>query len=284
MTFTQPLRPPKKTWPNKASLPTMYDLPSEDPEEPGLPDEFHDYQPALLSETFRLSDYTSENIFSAADLNLYYDPDNNWYKRPDWFGVIGKPEGCDSDELRMSYVVWQEEIVPFVIVELISPGTEDEDFGRTENKRGRPPTKWTVYERILQIPYYVIYNRYEDSLSAFRLQNGRYQLMAVGAERTVWFSEISAGLGIWQGKYKRFTREWLRWYDVNGWIPTEKEASDQQILQERVAKQQAQQAAAEAQQAAAEAQQAVEEAQQRNEHLRAKLEELGIDADQLDLD
>ena len=38
--------------PRKA-LPTMYDLPSEDPEEPGLPDEFHIYQPQLLRDTFR---------------------------------------------------------------------------------------------------------------------------------------------------------------------------------------------------------------------------------------
>jgi hypothetical protein len=33
------------------SLPTMYDLPSENPEEMGLPDEFHDAQPDLLKET-----------------------------------------------------------------------------------------------------------------------------------------------------------------------------------------------------------------------------------------
>jgi hypothetical protein len=31
----------------------MYDLPSEDPKEPDLPDEFHDYQPQLLRETFQ---------------------------------------------------------------------------------------------------------------------------------------------------------------------------------------------------------------------------------------
>jgi hypothetical protein len=33
---------PQKDWP------TMYDLPSEDSEEMGLPDEFHDFQPELL--------------------------------------------------------------------------------------------------------------------------------------------------------------------------------------------------------------------------------------------
>lgn len=40
--------------PRGAPLPTMYDLPSEDPEEDGLPDEFHDFQPQLLRETFQL--------------------------------------------------------------------------------------------------------------------------------------------------------------------------------------------------------------------------------------
>jgi hypothetical protein len=29
------------------TLPTMYDLPSESPEEMGLPDEFHDVQPDM---------------------------------------------------------------------------------------------------------------------------------------------------------------------------------------------------------------------------------------------
>lgn len=37
-------------------------------------------------------------------------------------------------------------------------------------------------------------------------------------------AEIGAGLGLWQGKYKRFTREWLRWYNDSGWILTSEEA------------------------------------------------------------
>lgn len=78
---TDPPRPPWET------LPTMYALPSENPEEPGLPDEFHDFQPQLLSATFRLKDYAADQIFTASDLNLYYDVRHQlWYKRPDWFG------------------------------------------------------------------------------------------------------------------------------------------------------------------------------------------------------
>ncbi|MFM7576337.1 MAG: Uma2 family endonuclease, partial [Microcystaceae cyanobacterium] len=48
----------------------MYDLPSEDPEEPGLPDEFHLLQPELLRQTFRPPSYETDKFFTASDLNL----------------------------------------------------------------------------------------------------------------------------------------------------------------------------------------------------------------------
>ena len=70
----------------KETLPTMYDLPSEDPEEPGVPDQFHIYQPRLLEDTFRPPSYPSDQVFTASDLNLYYDVHHTQgYKRPDWF-------------------------------------------------------------------------------------------------------------------------------------------------------------------------------------------------------
>ena len=93
-------------------LPTMYDLPSEDPEEPGLPDEFHLLQPELLRQTFQPPAYAADNFFTASDLNLYYDPSHpQWYKRPDWFGVLGVSRLYDQRDLRLSYVIWQEEII-----------------------------------------------------------------------------------------------------------------------------------------------------------------------------
>jgi hypothetical protein len=44
----------------------MYDLPREDPEEPGLPDQFHLLEPQLLAETFRPPIYPSDQIFTAS--------------------------------------------------------------------------------------------------------------------------------------------------------------------------------------------------------------------------
>jgi len=36
----------------------------------------------------------------------------------------------EEKDLRLSYVTWQEGVNPFVIVELLSPGTEGENLGR----------------------------------------------------------------------------------------------------------------------------------------------------------
>lgn len=104
--MTLPIRLPPQSDPPlspRLTLPTMYDLPSEAPEELGLPDEFHLYQPQLLRETFQPPGWNPEIIFTAADLNLYYDLRHpNWYKRPDWFAVLGIPRLYDGNNLRLT--------------------------------------------------------------------------------------------------------------------------------------------------------------------------------------
>ena len=252
----------------------MYDLPSEDPEEPGLPDEFHDLQAQLLSFTFRPPNYPVSQVFSASDMNLYYDVRHpQWYKRPDWFGVVGIPRLYDEVDMRLSYVVWQEGIDPFVVVELLSPGTQKEDLGETDAEKlpsaaeklagngqeiqpqtsAKPPRKWEVYEQILRLPYYVVFSRYTNQLRAFRLEGAHYQELEL-LELRVWISELELGLGLWPGEYQGIERLWLRWYDAQGnWILTEAE-------QER---------------------QRAELAESRLESLRHRLRESGIDPDTL---
>jgi Uma2 family endonuclease len=256
----------------KAQLPTMYDLPSEDPEEPGLPDEFHDFQPDLLRITFRPPNYPKDQVFSACDLNLYYDVRHpRWYKRPDWFGVVGVPRLYAGYDLRLSYVIWQEGVNPFVAVELLSPGTEKEDLGEidrgiTEN----PPGKWEVYEQILQIPYYVVFDRYTDRLRAFTLVSGRYQELEL-TEPRIWMPLLELGLGLWQGECQGVDRLWLRWYDANGnWILTEAE-------QERREKELAQQQFESSQQQLESTQQQLEMERQRAAELTQRLRDLGVE-------
>ncbi|BAZ68265.1 MAG: Uma2 family endonuclease [Pelatocladus maniniholoensis HA4357-MV3] len=231
----------------KEVLPTMYDLKSEDPEEPGLPDEFHIYQPQLLRETFCPPTYSPDEVFVASDLNLYYDSRHPlWYKRPDWYAVVGVSRLYEEKDLRLSYVVWQEGVNPFVVVELLSPSTEKEDLGRNLRVVDQPPTKWQVYEQILRVPYYIVFDRYTDTLRAFILQADRYTEINLEEQR-IWMPTLELGLGLWQGTYQGITRLWLRWYDVNGnWIATP-----------------------------------IEQEAERSERLAAKLRELGINPNEL---
>jgi Uma2 family endonuclease len=247
MTFpSYPLPQRDPPLPPRENLPTMYDLPSEDPEEPGSRGEYHDLQPQLLSRTFRTSYYSFDNLFMGTDINLYYDVRYPLrYKRPDWFVVLGVPRLYDRVDLRSSYVIWQEGIDPFVVVELLSPGTEKEDLGQDiaselENSSNgqiseTPPRKWEVYERILRIPYYVVFSRYTDEIHFFKLVGGRYQELVLDAdEPKAWLPEIEIGLGLWFGEFEGIERLWLRWYDSQGnWIPTDTEQERQRAERER---------------------------------------------------
>ncbi len=284
---------PVKPWP------TMYDLPSENPEDPGLPDIFHDQQPQLLKETFQPPTYTSDNVFVASDLNLYYDRQHeHWYKRPDWFAVVGISPLYQGRDLRNSYVVWDEQVIPLLVVELLSPGTEDEDLGRTTSLPQRPPTKWEVYETILQIPYYVVFSRRTDEVQFFKLTPTGYVKQPL-TTKTLWLPEVQLGLGLWEGKYDGLERQWLRWRDVNGQcLPTPMERAEherqraeqerQRAKQERQRTKQERQRAVQAeqqvllerQQAALERQRATE-AMQRADKLAAKLRALGLDPEEL---
>ena len=237
-------------------LPTMYDLPSEDPEEPGLPDEFHDLQPQLLSRTLSLSSYSRENCFTASDLNLYYNVRHPlWHKRPDWFLVVDVPRLYEQRDLRRSYVIWQEGNPPTVVVEFLSPGTEAEDLGRfydgtAEGSEGetanavvsngdnqatqaKPPGKFEVYETRLRVPYYFVYSRFTQRLRYFKLEGRQYQEQPLNSEPPlVWLTDLEIGLGIWQGEFEGVTAAWLRWCDRDGnWLLTDTEQAQAQLLQ-----------------------------------------------------
>jgi Uma2 family endonuclease len=262
---------PREQWP------TMYDLPSEDPEEPGKPDEFHSFQPQLLSATFRLTDVATDQIFTAADLNLYYDINHpRWYKRPDWFAVVGVPRFySDDDDLRLSYVTWQEQVNPYLVVELLSPGTADEDLGIAPTTAPDvPPSKWRVYEQILRIPYYAVFNRYTGHLQAFRLRDGGYAPITILDGRFT-IPELGIGLGLWHGEFQEFVRDWLRFFDADGqWILTPLEMAREQTDRERLR-------AEEARQRAEQEHQRAEQARQRAERLAEFLRSQGIDPDQV---
>jgi Uma2 family endonuclease len=258
----------------------MYDLPSEFPEEPGLPDEFHALQPHLLSHSLSLVNYSRNEWFTGTNLNLYYDPQHPlWHKRPDWFLALDVPCLYGGRELRRSYVTWQEGRSPHMVIEFLSPGTEEQNLGRfyrlDETNGGaassttipapdgeNTPHKLTVYERYLRVPHYLIFDRRQRSLRYFQLVGTTYQEQAV-ADQTpmVWFEDLQVGLGIWEGEFDGILSHWLRWCDAAGqWLPTDTEREQQAREQERLAK---------------------EQAQQRADRMAQRLRELGINPEEI---
>jgi Uma2 family endonuclease len=222
-------------------LPTMYNLPSENKtEEPAL-DEYHHIQADLLKDCFLLPDYPASQIFTAMDMYLYYDPAHpRWYKRADWFAVVGVPRLYKGRDLRQSYVLWDEGVSPFIVAEFLSSGTKDEDLGLTEEVEGKPPIKWKVYEQILKIPYYLIFDEEDKAgkLRVFKLVDEKYQELTITNNR-LWIPELKIGIGVWHGNYEGMTRKWLHWYDANGeWLPTPLERAELRAEQERHQKEQ----------------------------------------------
>jgi Uma2 family endonuclease len=262
---TNPPHPPSET------MPTMYDLPSEDPEEPGLPDEFHYFQPQLLRETCELPQHSPQNLFIGTDINLYYDGRHPlWYKRPDWFLVVGVSAAQQQREMRLSYVIWQETVAPFLVIELLSPGTEAEDLGQTLREVNQPPTKWQVYEQILRIPYYATFDRYKNQFQLFQLVGIRYQSISL-SEQLYWFEELGVGLGVWQGQYQRIEGLWLRWQNADKtWIPTANERAEQERQRTDQERQRTEQE-----------RQRADQEHQRAERLAERLRQLGVDPDQI---
>ena len=178
-------------------------------------------------------------------------------------------------------MVWQEGVNPFLVVELLSPGPEKEDLGEwgavgdtpattaaaTNSSNGQsnpetPPGKWDVYERILRVPYYVVFSRYSNRMRGFKLDGGRYREQPMNAEKPqFWIPEIKLGLGVWSGEYEGINRSWLRWHDAQGnWVPTDVE----------LALAEAELALAEAERATAEA----EQERQKRSQLASKLKSL----------
>ena len=249
----------------------MYDLPSEYPEELGLPDEFHDFQPQLLRETCKLPNHDQNNIFIGTDLNIYYDSRHpQWHKRPDWFLALGVPKATQQEDLRWSYVIWQEGVSPFLVIELLSPGTEDEDLGRAPRRIDQPPGKWDVYEHLLRVPYYVVFDRYENGFRLFKLMGIRYEEEPIGDNR-YWFEDLGLGLGLWQGSFQEATGIWLRWYDTDGrWLATSAELAEQEKQRAEQEKQRAEQE-----------KQRAEQEKQRADKLAARLRELGINPEEI---
>ena len=132
-------------------------------------------------------------------------------KAPDWAYIpaIRVPR----EEVKRSYTPQLQGDIPVIVMEFLS----DTEGGEYSIKPTYPPGKWFFYERVLQIPNYVIFAPDTGELEVYQLDDsGRYQLPHPDANNLYWIAQMNLFLGQWQGTRENRTGYWLRWWNENG--------------------------------------------------------------------
>ncbi len=181
-------------------LPSAEELPDSD--ETPVDNELQELIPGLLKAILLILWAERMDWFFGIDMGIYYDPDQPPIV-PDAFLSLGVERFYD-EELRPSYVLWDENVVPTLVLEVVS-----------QNYRKEYTKKLAEYQE-LGILYYVIYSsrrRRKPHLEVYKLVNGKYELQS---GNPIWMPEIGLGIGCERGNYSGVTREWLYWYDAEG--------------------------------------------------------------------
>jgi len=226
-------------------LPSSEELPDSD--ETPVDNELQDLIPSLLKLILASLWKDRMDWFFGVDMGIYYDPEAPAIV-PDGFLSLGVERIVD-EELRPSYVLWQENnIPPTLVLEVVS-----------RKYRGEYSRKKAFYAE-LGVLYYAVYSsrrRRKPPLEFYKLVDGQY-IPLVG--NPVWLPELELGLGRERASHQGIEREWLFWYDQQGKrypMPEERaEQAEQQLVQ---------------------VEQLLEEERQRAERLEARLRELNID-------
>jgi Uma2 family endonuclease len=227
-------------------LPTADELPCSD--DTPVDNELQELLPSLLKSILQILWAERMDWFFGIDMAIYSHPEQPPIV-PDGFLSLNVERFYD-EELRPSYVLWEEKVPPILVIEIVSttPGSEYTH-------------KLDAYEE-MGVFYYVIYNpkrRRKPKLEIHKLVDGRYELQEANP---LWMPEIGLGIGSERVNYSGLVRDWLCWYDDN----------NQRYLTP------GEQIALERQRISMERQRADNESQ-RADRLAAKLRALGIDPD-----
>ena len=171
------------------------------------------------------------------DCGIYWretDPLEKGAEAPDWFYVPNVPPRL-GNQIRRSYVLWREFMAPMIALEFASgDGSEERDttpLSYSEVESAPRPGKFWVYQRIVRIPYYGIYEINSGRLEVYSLNNGFYQQLLPNDRGHYPMAPMGVELGLWQGSYQNQTMLWLRWWDSEGNLlltGTERAAVEQQ--------------------------------------------------------
>ncbi len=193
--------------------PTQDELPYSDGEP--FESDLHGAQLTLLREPLHILLKGRKDVFVGSNMYVYFSPDQEEvfdFKGPDFFVSNGvKPSE------RKSYLVWEEQKAPDVVIELTSPITAEDDHG----------LKKSIYQNRLRVPEYFICDPYTDEFNGYSLHNGVYEPIEPDAHGRLQCKQLNLFLTRWKGEFYNCNANWLRWTAPSGLIlPTHGELLD----------------------------------------------------------
>lgn len=173
-----------------ALLPREADLPSEVyPMENSL----HAAQVRLLVTILEAYWADRHDYFIGDNLTVYFSYEQTKkhdFRGPDFFVVT------DTDPRhRNSWVIWEENKFPDLIIELLSETTVDNDRG----------VKKDEYERRFRTPEYFWYSPETGEFAGFRLRGERYEEIPLDERGWRWSEVLNLYLGAHEGFLRYFT-------------------------------------------------------------------------------
>ena len=235
---------------------------------------------AALREALELAGLVSASMIIATNFGICTRIDDHTaIKAPDWV-YIPHVNLTAPGVHRHSYTPYTEGDPPAIVMEFLS----DTDGTEYSSKPTFPYGKWYFYERILQVPVYIIFDPRSGTLEVYDLREGKYELRPETTGR-YWLEPLQLSLGIWEGRKADINTYWLRLWDREDnlllWGQEMKEQQEEILAQEQQEKIQTQQLLEQEQQEKIQAQREREIAQQQLAQLRERLRTLGIDPDRL---
>jgi Uma2 family endonuclease len=177
-------------------LPSADELPCSD--DTPVDNELQELIPSLLKSILQILWADRLDWFFGINMALYAHPEQLPIVA-DGFLSLGVERFFD-EELRSSYVLWEEEVVPSLVLEVVAVTPSNEYTSKLDE-----------YAK-MGVLYYVIYHsqrRRKPKLEIHKLVKGEYKLQT---SKPCWMPEIGLGLGVERGDHCGLTREWLYWY------------------------------------------------------------------------
>ena len=188
-------------------LPEDYLLPDEPVENTSQP-----LLAAALRESLELIGFLTPERLVASNLGICATVNGKTIvKAPDWL-YVPRVLPLDPPRARRSYTPRLEGDILAVVIEFLS----ETDGGEYSSRPFYPYGKLWFYERILQVPLYVIFEPESGTLEMRQLVEGLYQVQQQDENGRYWVASMNLYLGMWHGTKAERTGYWLRWWDAQG--------------------------------------------------------------------